>query len=375
MSPASFVTPLVDVLNSLGLFGLLVLCYGFLLRAARRRFREPLMGLLFAIGAVVALSTPHEVAPGIIVDARAVVLGLAGPFGGTIAAIISAAAASILRLSIGGAGAHAGVVGICLAAGFGIAFRYLWTRPETGYGVKALFALGVLVSVQTFSVFLLPWEVAYPVFVKVAPALLLVTITGIVLLGMVLSREWERLRNETHLRTAAGSDPLTGLANRRQFDQTAALVLATARRHGRPLAVVSLDCDHFKSINDRFGHDGGDLVLKALADLMRHTVRTEDLAARFGGEEFIILLPDTTEAAATVLAERLREGAERLTVRTPAGPVSLTVSLGVAELGDGQGREHLLAAVDKALYRAKNAGRNRVERASEDPTPPRLESA
>lgn len=125
--------PILEILRNLGLVALLVLAYGFLLRAAGRRYRGPLMGLLFSIGAVVALSTPYEVAPGVIVDARGVILGLAGPFGGAVAAILAAASDSALRLWIGGAGAFGGIVGIVMAAAAGMLFRRLVPRPRYGY--------------------------------------------------------------------------------------------------------------------------------------------------------------------------------------------------------------------------------------------------
>ena len=174
-------------------------------------------------------------------------------------------------------------------------------------------------------------------------------------------REAARVRHESRtLERQARQDALTGLANRRAFDEALAARVAETRANGAPLAVVAFDLDHFKSINDRYTHAAGDAVLRDAASVLRTFCRSSDLAARIGGEEFVLLLPGADQAAACAIAERVRaEIAFRAFAPLPPG-VRVTLSAGVAvdamqgEAGD------LMRAADAALYRAKNEGRDRV---------------
>jgi diguanylate cyclase (GGDEF)-like protein len=166
------------------------------------------------------------------------------------------------------------------------------------------------------------------------------------------------------VRQQALVDGLTGLANRRQAERSLDTELARAERFGGPLAVVLVDLDDFKEVNDRHGHLVGDDVLRELASVLRATVRSVDIAARWGGEEFVLILPGTDAAGATLLAERARAALAGRTILTQEGvPVRVTASFGVASCPEhGLGPE-LLRAADSALYQAKSLGKNRVETA------------
>lgn len=162
-------------------------------------------------------------------------------------------------------------------------------------------------------------------------------------------------------------DGLTGLLNRRALQDRAQAVLATARRQRKPFAVALVDIDHFKRVNDTLGHLAGDEVLTEVARRLAAGVRAPDDVGRWGGEEFLLLLPEADEAAAVAVAERLRTGVQAA-VETAAGAVSVTVSIGVAavaapELGAAR-LDVLVREADAALYRAKAAGRNRVDAAA-----------
>ncbi|HET6631768.1 MAG TPA: GGDEF domain-containing protein [Rhodanobacteraceae bacterium] len=159
----------------------------------------------------------------------------------------------------------------------------------------------------------------------------------------------------------ATHDPLTELCNRRHFNELLEKEIARARRHGRPLALCMIDVDHFKRVNDRFGHAEGDRVLQTIASCMREHTRIEDIVARVGGEEFSVLFPETDEGAALNFAERLRAGVERREFVLGGRPEHVTVSVGVATVSntcDTPGL--LLQAADAALYEAKEGGRNQV---------------
>ena len=174
-------------------------------------------------------------------------------------------------------------------------------------------------------------------------------------------------RTELRHRTAAMVDPLTGIANRRSFLQEAALI---AKRHSgdpRPTAVLLIDLDHFKSINDRFGHALGDRVLEIFTETARQSMRATDLIGRLGGEEFAAVLYDTSRDKAVAVAERIREGFAQAALEVESRPVCATVSIGLVHCEEtALDVPQLLAQADQALYFAKERGRNRVEVASLD---------
>jgi len=167
-------------------------------------------------------------------------------------------------------------------------------------------------------------------------------------------------------KNAASMDPLTGMFNRRGFTEACTRVIEREAQAGRPVTVLIFDIDHFKSINDRFGHPAGDEILKLFATIVLSNLRISDLSGRIGGEEFAALLPCPLEEG-VLAAERVREVFAAAGIVCEEGPVDTTVSIGVAGGPAGTELEVLLAAADTALYQAKRSGRNRVEAAEELP--------
>jgi diguanylate cyclase (GGDEF)-like protein len=197
-----------------------------------------------------------------------------------------------------------------------------------------------------------------PLPLKIALAIL------VVLLVLAIAGAWRTQRRLALAERRAATDVLTGLPNRRHADETLERLLASARRKGRSVAVMLFDLDHFKAINDRFGHALGDDALRATADGTRELLRGSDYVARFGGEEFIVLLSETGSAEARTVAEALRSRIAELGVAGLDG--RMTASFGVAVYPDnGVGADELIKAADVALYRAKETGRNRVETSAE----------
>lgn len=170
----------------------------------------------------------------------------------------------------------------------------------------------------------------------------------------------ERADRETY--ELATTDSLTTVYNRRTFKELAEPQLSRSRRAEMPVSLLMLDLDHFKRINDTYGHLGGDDVLKAFAGLVRSCLRKEDLLSRYGGEEFVVLLPGASQAQAFSLAERIREGVAARSFDANGHLVRVTVSIGIASEGGDTlpSLEAMLGRADEALYRAKNEGRNRV---------------
>ncbi|CAM8626117.1 diguanylate cyclase AdrA [Comamonadaceae bacterium] len=197
-----------------------------------------------------------------------------------------------------------------------------------------------------------PVQSATFLFVSVA---LMMVCQGLVLMTNERADERNRL--------LAMQDELTGLSNRRFIMEALALQLAQARRSGKPVSILMLDVDHFKSINDTYGHLTGDRVLRHLAAGLRNRLREQDMAGRWGGEEFLVVLPDTDAGGAVALADHLRADVESAGWSTPDGrSISLTVSIGVHTCDSApEVLDTVISAADEALYRAKQAGRNRVE--------------
>lgn len=166
---------------------------------------------------------------------------------------------------------------------------------------------------------------------------------------------------EEQLRDLATKDSLTEAYNRRHFLERAEEELRRAERHQRALSLCMIDADHFKTVNDQFGHAAGDVVLRELARICRSHLRANDILARVGGEEFTLLLPETPLSGAQVVAERIRVELGSSTMRSPEGrALRITASFGVAEWQKGENLDDLLRRADRALYAAKDAGRNRV---------------
>jgi diguanylate cyclase (GGDEF)-like protein len=168
----------------------------------------------------------------------------------------------------------------------------------------------------------------------------------------------ELRRANRRIQEIANHDGLTGLPNRRYFMERLEAALQHAHRHARPLSVLIADLDHFKRINDRFGHAAGDAVLRAFAALLQNEARASDLPGRLGGEEFALMLPDTDTAQAMSVGERVR--ARLMALRPAELDHVVTVSIGLATLQSHDNSDTLLARADQALYDAKDRGRNRV---------------
>ena len=182
-------------------------------------------------------------------------------------------------------------------------------------------------------------------------------------MAVSLKHAFEELKEkQKELEELAYYDPLTGLPNRRFFFDHANLILESAKRYRTPLTLLLIDLDHFKKINDTYGHEAGDVVLKNFADVLRKSSRKSDLPARLGGEEFALLMPNTDLQQGRVVAERIRQEFQNSIIVYEGREIKMTLSGGLASYGpDVEGIDDLIRMADEALYKAKELGRNRIE--------------
>ena len=232
-----------------------------------------------------------------------------------------------------------------------------------GIGVYALLAFASAIGVSS------RFNANASGYLDIAYALMvLILLSGCIALNLRIQRIRAKLQQQREAlaqalevnRELATRDELTGLLNRRAMLDLMALEHRRSLRSGRPLLLAQLDIDHFKPINDQHGHATGDRALQAFASTVRASVRDTDVLARWGGEEFVLMLTDTSADQARGLLERIRQAVQALEIAHSAGSLQLTVSIGLAQHLPGDTVEHTLERADQALYRAKALGRNRV---------------
>jgi diguanylate cyclase (GGDEF)-like protein len=228
---------------------------------------------------------------------------------------------------------------------------------------KAVLAVGTLALYVTLDVLFRDATPAYALPEATLKGLYYFNqVSTLAILGLLAGIYYQLVSSaEGRLRAQASTDPLTQLSNRRSAMDTAQREAGVFAAQGAPLALLIGDIDHFKRINDAHGHDAGDRALKAVAEVLRSEVRQVDHVARWGGEEFFVLLPGTDLAEAKLVAERLRASVQQLVLSDPDGrQARVTMTFGVSLLEPGEDVEHALARADRALYAGKENGRNRV---------------
>ncbi len=178
-------------------------------------------------------------------------------------------------------------------------------------------------------------------------------------LEQIVTERTQKLLDKTReLEVLASHDSLTSLYNRRKFSEVLQLEVKRFNRYGEKFALINIDIDHFKKVNDTFGHDVGDMVIRSLADIISANIRSSDSAARWGGEEFLILIIEADENACVKIAEKLRSTLKQTEVE-PVGYI--TASIGVTQIRPGDTEESIIIRSDQALYQAKDNGRDRIE--------------
>jgi diguanylate cyclase len=289
---------------------------------------------------------------GAIIDLRQVPVFFAALLGGPLAGLVSAAELAAFRFWLGGPGALAGAASVLLA---GLTAVLLLRRPVPLRRTGPILVRGLAVYVAGA----LPlWAVPDSgwALLKLAGApLVLSQLAATALIKVILQARLEAVRREQEVSILARTDELTGLHNVRAMHQ-----VLGARSGQKPDCLLLLDLDHFKQVNDTYGHAAGDLVLQQCARVLREAVREQDWVFRAGGEEFVVLLRGCSLATGQVVAERIRWAVENLRVQSGGQSLRITISGGLVHLEPGDDYRQCLAGADALLYRAKDTGRNRI---------------
>ena len=347
---------LLALVHSTGLLALLAIAFGALERQDWPKLpRSALQGAVFGCGAILAMMSPAHIGVGVMVDARGLIVGFAAAFGGWPAALMAVLVSGAYRLWLGGIGAMPGAAGIVVAALLGLGWRHL-LRPRTRTRPWHLAVLGIVVSCYVFTSFALGFASLDRLVTMILPYMMATSVTASVLLGLFVDRELNQIEREQQWKTSALTDPLTTLPNRRAFERG----MAGLRPEGMTAGLLIADLDHFKVVNDTFGHAAGDHVLRQVALTLRAQTRDRDLLARLGGEELAVLLPDTDARRALDVAERLRKAIEDMAIAWEGHTIRITASFGLSVAPGALPAESMFEQADAALYEAKSGGRNRV---------------
>ena len=348
---------IIALIHGVSLLALMAIAFGQVERQQHwpRGLRSVVQGAIFGCGAIIAMMAPARIGDGLMVDARALIVAFAAAFGGWPAALVAASIGAGYRLWLGGMGAIPGAAGIAVAAMLGLGWRY-FLRPKTRVKARHLVVLGLVVSCYLFTGTVMGYSTMATLIGIIGPYMLAASVFASVLLGLFVDRELNQIEREQHWKTRALTDPLTALPNRRAFERG----VAGLRLDKDEAALMIIDLDHFKVVNDTYGHAAGDYVLQQVSMILRANMRNRDLLSRLGGEELAVLLPDTGTVKAQQIAERLRAAIEGLDILWEGQTISITASFGVTVGLGTLASTDMFTQADTALYAAKRGGRNRV---------------
>ncbi|MDY8110855.1 diguanylate cyclase [Fulvimarina sp. 2208YS6-2-32] len=345
-------------LEGLGLLAMLSIAYGAIRRSGFGVHKQRMLfGCATALAAGLALADRTDLGNGVFVDNRSLIVGIGAAFGGPFTALIAGSATGIFRFWLGGNGMVTGLCALVTASAAGLGWHYLLFRHGR-VETYSLFMLGLGIATHAAVVLFIPGALPQETRALMMGSMMASSIVSAWVLGALMVREEHLIRHEAKLLDLASFDPLTKVANRRAYD-LAVESLGQAEEIA-PYSILIIDLDHFKAVNDRYGHAAGDLVLQAVAAKLKLAAGETATVARFGGEEFVVLLKETSHDAASAIAERIRRQVEDWP-RTGTGDViAVTASVGLATAGTGSSPDDVLRQADSALYDAKQSGRNCV---------------
>lgn len=361
----------LPLLRNVGQLAIVAMIYGLFIARLSHTLWPFVLGILCGVGAVLAIMDPTQIAPGVFVDTRTTMMLTAGFFGGPVSAAIALLIAGSYRISLDGPSLPIGLAVLTTGCLIGLCLYYLFARWKQPIRMRQVLVLALVSPLIWISVVILPWSEAVALFDRLFLPANAVRVASVLLLGLMILNEQKRVLAENTVRRLAFVDELSGLANRRAFYGELDHAWARFERYGEPYCVVLVDIDHFKSINDAYGHPTGDEVIRRLGEILREACRKTDTAARLGGEEFAFLLANAHGHVGVTFAERVRRRVEAEELIPSDGPpLRFTISLGVSrDVTRTTSRHELLSSADTALYTAKRNGRNRVALDAKAPLP------
>jgi diguanylate cyclase len=339
-----------------GLMALVAAIFGAIERSSMPAIiRKIAIGFAFGVAACLCMMFPVVFADGTSVNGRSLFLAFSAAFGGPISFVAATGMTSIVHEFAGAVPFTKIMESTLAAAAIGLAWRH-FVYKRMGKSYLSLLVLGFSISLVSLLLLKVSSGQGLSIFLKTYPAALAVSLLSAIILGRLIEREMRHIRTEQRWKENAFTDALSGLSNKRAFESD----YTRALERNEPFSLIILDIDHFKRVNDTYGHVTGDEVIMAAAKAMTSACRFRSMPYRLGGEEFGIIAYDVGIADAVSLAENVRGSIAALHLNPTANLPAVTISAGVvSSFAKADGRD-LLSAADAALYLAKNQGRNRV---------------
>jgi diguanylate cyclase len=347
---------LISTLNLAGLMALIAVAfYGAFKLATRSLVQQIVFGMILGAGAILVSLQPIMNVNGIQNDTRNLFVGIAAAIFGTIAGVITFLIAATTRYYEAAPSANVCVFSLFVAGCIGLVWRYYTRNVERKREVHFM-TLGLTISLSYVSTFLLPREHWQGIFMTAVPVLVMTNIIGAMVLGGLLEGHHRQKEREKRLLDQASFDSLTGVMNRRAFEKKYEASVLSKISSG--MALIIVDLDHFKSVNDTYGHSVGDRVLNGVSNILQDSIRDGDLSARFGGDEFILFLPDIRASDVNPVIDRIQDSVSKLGREEFGFALNLTVSIGVCWSQQPQRLKSAFEVADQSLYQAKADGKN-----------------
>lgn len=329
--------------------------YGAFKLTSQSVAQQILFGVILGAGAVLVSLQPIMHVSGIQNDTRNLFVGIAAAIFGPLAGIIAFAIAAATRYFEAAPSANVCIFSLFVAGCAGLFWRHCTRNIERKREVHFI-VLGLTISLSYISTFLLPRDHWYDIFTTAVPILIATNIIGALVLGSLLERQHDQKKREKKLLSQASLDPLTGAMNRRAFEKEYEASISSQKSSG--VAFIIIDLDHFKEVNDTYGHTVGDKVLVGISGILQRSIRDADLSARFGGDEFVLCLSDISDSYVATIIERIQGSIARFGNEEFDFNLNLTVSVGVCWSERPLSLKSAFEVADKSLYQAKADGKN-----------------
>ncbi|NHQ74585.1 diguanylate cyclase [Roseovarius gahaiensis] len=347
---------LISILNLAGLMALIAVAfYGAFKLTLHSIVQQITFGLILGGGAIFVSLQPIMHVSGVQNDPRNIFVGISAAIFGPWAGLVTFLIAAVTRYYEAAPSANVCVFSLFVAGCAGLVWRH-YTRNLVRKRQVHFIILGLTISLSYLSTFLLPRDHWLDIFTTAVPILILTNVIGAMILGGLLERHHNQEERERELLNHAFLDPLTGAMNRRAFEKEYETSILS--QTSSCIAFIIIDLDDFKNVNDTYGHTVGDKVLVGVCKILQRSIRDGDLSARFGGDEFVLCLPDISVGDVAPILDRIRRSVSKFGKEEFDLDLNLTVSIGVSWRRKPQRLRAAFESADKSLYQAKANGKN-----------------